>query len=195
MNPSIWWYLSRASGFVALGLLFASLIWGVLLTTRILRSIDRPAWLLDLHRWLGGLALTFTLVHMATLMLDHFVSFSLKDLLIPMASDWQPGPIAWGVVAFWLLLAVQLSSLIMKKLGRKTWRRIHLLAYPMLWLTIMHAGLAGTDIGNPVYRVSVTLAIILTVFVTAFRLLPVPARKKTSPVLEKQEPPPTSSNE
>ena len=54
MNPQIWWYLTRASGIVAWLMLTASVIWGIVLATKAFPEHRRPAWLLDLHRWLGG---------------------------------------------------------------------------------------------------------------------------------------------
>ena len=56
MNPQVWWYLTRASGIVAWLMLTASVIWGIVLSTKAFPEHRRPAWLLDLHRWLGGLA-------------------------------------------------------------------------------------------------------------------------------------------
>ena len=53
MNPQIWWYLARSGGIVAWVLLVASVVWGVLLATRVLKPHDRPAWLLGMHRWLS----------------------------------------------------------------------------------------------------------------------------------------------
>ena len=44
MNPQLWWYFARASGMVAAILLVASLVWGVLMATRALRPVDKPAW-------------------------------------------------------------------------------------------------------------------------------------------------------
>ena len=56
MNPQTWWYMTRASGMIAWLVLGATCLWGILLITRMLKPADRPAWLLDLHRWLGALA-------------------------------------------------------------------------------------------------------------------------------------------
>ena len=74
MNEKVWWYLARSSGIVAMMLLVASVVWGVLLATRALKPHDRPAWLLDLHRWLGGMALVMTALHLLGLVLDGYVS-------------------------------------------------------------------------------------------------------------------------
>ena len=120
MNPQVWWYLTRASGIVAWLMLTASVIWGVVLSTKAFPEHRRPAWLLDLHRWLGGLAVSFTAIHLGALVADSYVHFGLADLLVPYASSWQPGAVALGVVALWLLLAVEVTSLAMKRLPRRS---------------------------------------------------------------------------
>lgn len=59
-DPHIWWYVTRASAMIAWTLLTVSAVWGILLSTRVLRKIDNPGWLRDLHRWMGGSALLMT---------------------------------------------------------------------------------------------------------------------------------------
>ncbi len=119
MNPQFWWYVTRASGIVAWLMLTASVIWGVILSTRAFPEQRRPAWLLDLHRWLGGLTVSFVAIHLIALVADSYVHFDLADLAIPYASDWKPGAVAFGVIAAWLLVAVELTSLAMKRLPKR----------------------------------------------------------------------------
>ena len=83
VDEHFWWYLSRASGMVAWLALSATCLWGILLITRMLKPADRPAWLLDLHRYLGLLAVVFTVVHLLGLVADNFVHFGFKELFIP----------------------------------------------------------------------------------------------------------------
>ncbi len=90
MNPQFWWFLTRASGIVAWLMLTASVIWGIVLSTKAFPEQRRPAWLLDLHRWLGGLTVSFVAIHLAALVADSYVSFGLVDLLVPFASAWKP---------------------------------------------------------------------------------------------------------
>ena len=80
MNPQIWWYLARAGGIVAWRLLTLTVIWGLLLRTRLTPSATRQS-LADLHRFLAGLAVTFTAVHVAGLLLDDYVQLDLVDVL------------------------------------------------------------------------------------------------------------------
>lgn len=193
MDEKIWWYLTRSSGIVALVLLGACLLWGVLLTTRILRRIDRPAWLLDLHRWLGVLAVTFTAVHLLALVADDYLTIGLVELLIPFASEWRPGPVAWGVFALWLLVAVQFSSMFMRRMSRPVWRRFHLLGYLSFWTASIHGATSGTDSGNALYRWGSLAGLSVLVMVTAFRLLPAPPRPPDLPTGAAREPAPTDT--
>jgi hypothetical protein len=96
MNPQLWWQVARAGGLVAYGLLAASTIWGLAVSTRLLGRWPAPGWTLDLHRYLGGLALTFTGIHLADLLLDSYIQFDVLDLLVPFAAAWRPGAVAWG---------------------------------------------------------------------------------------------------
>ncbi len=145
MTSQLWWYLARSSGIVAWALVAASVVWGLFLSTRILGTKPRPAWLLDLHRYLGGLALTFTGIHLVSLVLDSYVHFGLVQLLVPLTSSYRPGAVAWGIVGLYLLLAVELTSLARKRLSKRVWRAAHLLSFPLFALSTVHGLLAGTD--------------------------------------------------
>lgn len=159
MLSSIWWDLTRASANVAWALCLVTILWGVLLTTRVLREMDRPAWLRDLHSWLGGLTVVFTVVHMLTLVQDKYVNFEVVNTLVPFSATYRPLPVALGVISFWVLVLIQGTSLMMKKLSRTTWRRIHMLSYPLYAIIAVHALTAGSDVGTPLYTgVSMSLA-------------------------------------
>ena len=171
MNPQIWWYLARATGMVAWVLLVASVVWGVLLATRVLKPVDRPAWLLVMHRWLAALAVTCTGLHLVALAADSYVHFGWTEMFVPGASPWKTTAVGIGVVAFWLLVIVQVSSLLMRRLPRAVWRRVHYLSYAMVWAVSVHAGLAGTDVSNRVYQFVALLLTITAVSAAMVRVL------------------------
>jgi DMSO/TMAO reductase YedYZ heme-binding membrane subunit len=127
------------------------MVLGVLMTTRALKKIDRPAWMRDIHSWLGGLALIFAGLHMVTLLFDSYVNFSVVDLLLPFSSEWKPIPVAIGIFSFYSLAAVQITSLMMKKMSKTTWRRIHMLSYLLFATVVLHALTSGSDVGKKIF--------------------------------------------
>lgn len=149
MTSELWWYLARASGIVAWAFAMASVVWGMALSTRVLGKRPKPAWLLDLHRYLGGATVVLALVHVAALVADSYVQLDVVDVLVPFASSYQPAPLAAGVIALWLLGAVELTSVFMKRLPRRAWHTIHLASYTVAALGTLHLFTAGTDASHP----------------------------------------------
>lgn len=171
MNPQTWWFLARAGGIVAWVLLALSVAWGLLLSTRLLGRHPAPAWLLDLHRFLGGLAVVFTGLHLAGLVADNYVHFGAAELFVPMASAWKSGAVAWGIVALYLLLAVEVTSLLMRRLPRRLWRGVHFTSFATFFASGMHGSAAGTDAANAVYRWTSVGLVSATVFLVLVRIL------------------------
>ena len=149
----------------------ASVLWGVLLSSRVLRSIDNPVWLQALHRWLAGTALIMTGLHMLSLMLDSWVHFTPTEVLIPLAADYRPWPVALGIVAFYLLVAVYGSSLLRARMPRRLWKALHFGAYVTVVLVSFHAGWSGTDVGAWGYRLTAFALLSLTTVAVLVRVL------------------------
>jgi DMSO/TMAO reductase YedYZ heme-binding membrane subunit len=170
MNPQFWWYITRASGLVAWLMLTASVIWGVVLSTKAFPEQRRPAWLLDLHRWLGGLAVVFVAIHIGALVADDYTHFVLGDLTVPFRSDWKPGAVALGVVAAWFLVAIELTSLAMHRLPKKWWRALHLGSYLTFWLTSLHGAFAGSDRTALLYQVTAVCSIVAVAWAVMYRV-------------------------
>ena len=116
LNSQLSWYAARASGLVAWAVVTLSILWGLALSTRLVRRKGVPAWLLDLHKFLGTLSLVFVGVHVVALWADNFVYFGPRELFVPFASPWRTGAVAWGIAATYLLVAIQLTSWTMKRL-------------------------------------------------------------------------------
>ena len=150
MNLS--WYVARSAGLVAWALVSASVIWGLLVSTRSLSTRPGRGWVLDLHRFLGAVGVVFTAVHVAALAADSYVQFGVADLLVPFASEWRPAAVAYGVVAAYLLVAVEITSLLQRRLRRRVWRAVHLLSFPLWVLATVHLFAAGSDAGSPAVR-------------------------------------------
>jgi predicted ferric reductase len=164
------WYVARAAGLVAWGLLTASVLWGLAISTKTFRGRAKPSWLLDLHRYLGGLATVFTGVHVAALIADSYVHFDLVSVLVPFASTWRPGAVAWGVASFYLVLAVELTSLARRRLPRRVWRLTHFAAFPLFVSATVHMMTAGTDAGTWLVGGAVTVAVTAVSALTGIRV-------------------------
>jgi predicted ferric reductase len=150
VTEKLWWYLARSGGIVAWALLAASVLWGLALASRLFVRRPPAPWLLAVHRWLSGLAVAFTGIHLAGIMLDSYVEFRWLDLVVPFASDWKPLAVAWGVVAFQLLVAVQATSLFKSRLSHRAWRRVHHAALAIYVFSTVHFLTAGTDARSPI---------------------------------------------
>ncbi|MCB9371612.1 MAG: ferric reductase-like transmembrane domain-containing protein [Microthrixaceae bacterium] len=166
----LWWYTARAGGIVAWGLLAASVLWGLALSTKVLGKRPRANWLLDLHQWLGTLTMVFLGVHVAGLMLDSYVDFGVADVLVPFASSWDPAAVAWGIVALYLLLAVELTALARRWLPRKVWRSVHYLSFPLFVLATVHGVAAGTDAATTFAVATVVVVVAMVALLSFVRL-------------------------
>ena len=152
MSGELSWYVARAGGLLAWALSAFSILWGLLITSRALgKRISGPR-LLDLHRFIGGLSVVFVAVHIIGLRLHRYedIHFGFKDVLVPMHSSWHPGAVAYGIVAMYLLIAVEITSLLRRKLPASVWRRLHYSGFVVFLLGSIHALKVGTDVQNPV---------------------------------------------
>ena len=167
MNEQLWWYVARSSGIVAWALVTLSVCWGLMLSTRAAAKASQPKQLLDLHRFLGGLAVTFTAVHLIGLVADGYVHFGWVEILVPWASEWKPTATAWGVIAFYLLVAVEGTSLLMRRLPKPVWRQIHRTSFGLYVFATIHGVQAGTDTANVWYQ----MVMLASINVVAFLLI------------------------
>lgn len=170
-DPHFWWYVTRASAVLAWVVMTAAVLWGIVLSTRVFRGADNPAWLQDLHRYLGGTALVLTLFHMVSLTLDPWLAMPLEHLFVPLVSEYRPVPVALGILAFYVLSAVQLTSLMMKRLPRRLWKAVHYLSYVAVLAVAVHGAYAGTDAGAAWYQGVATVIVTASVLALIVRIV------------------------
>jgi predicted ferric reductase len=146
MGSKITWYVARSSGLVAWALIVITIVWGLLLATRVLGRRPTPAWLLNLHRYLGALALAFLGVHVGAILLDSYTDFSVVNVVVPFTGNWDPVAVAWGIVAMYLLVAIEVTSLLRHRMSQRLWHAVHLTSYFVFALSTVHVLSAGTDV-------------------------------------------------
>jgi DMSO/TMAO reductase YedYZ heme-binding membrane subunit len=128
-GTTAFWYASRATGIVALLLLTAVLVLGILVNRQgRLPGLPRFA-VTSLHRNISLLAVAFVAVHVLTAVLDTYVSIPLASAVVPFDSGYERLWLGLGAISFDLMLAMIITSLIRGRLNRILWRAIHLLAY------------------------------------------------------------------
>jgi DMSO/TMAO reductase YedYZ heme-binding membrane subunit len=139
------WYATRATGLVALVLLTMSMALGLLSSVR----FQRPDWprfvTLGLHRNVSLLALGFTCIHVLTTVLDNFVSIPIPDAFIPFISHYRPLWVGFGAIAFDLMLALIITSLLRTRMSLRSWQLVHWAAYLCWPVAVLHGLGTGTD--------------------------------------------------
>jgi predicted ferric reductase len=145
------WYLTRATGLVALVLLTLSMAFGLLSSVR----YQRPAWprfvTIALHRNTALLALAFTFIHIVTTLADSFVPIHVQDVVIPFISAYRPVWLGLGAIAFDLMLALTVTSLLRARMSYPAWRLVHWTSYLCWPIAVVHGLGTGTD--TPVHWV------------------------------------------
>jgi len=180
VNSKLLWY-ARSSGLVAWFLLAAAVVWGLAISTKALGARPRPAWLLDLHRFLGAAAVVFSGIHVASIVLETYVHFGLVEVLVPFTGTWHPVAVAWGIAGVYLLVAIEITSLLRTRLPQRTWRATHYLSFPLFALTTIHGLSAGTDRHTALMRVAVFTATAAVVGLTALRVADTERQDVTRP--------------
>jgi len=144
-GPSPLWFLTRGTGLVALALLSACVVLGILTNVR----FAGPRWprflTAGLHRNLSLLALIFVVIHAATTVLDSYAPIRWLDAVIPFVSVYRPLWLGLGAIAFDLLLALAATSLFRVRLGHRMWRRTHWAAYACWPVAVVHGLGTGSD--------------------------------------------------
>ena len=88
-----------------------------------------------------------------------------------MASSWRPGAVAWGVVATYLLVAIQVTSWLMRRLPRRVWHSIHLGSFPLFGMASVHGFQSGADRGTLFVQWLALTGGTLVMFLALFRIL------------------------
>jgi Ferric reductase like transmembrane component len=146
VGPSALWYLTRATGAVALVLLTASVVIGVANVGRV-QAVGWPRFVIEgVHRNISLLAIVVLLVHVVTSVLDPFASIHVIDAIVPFTSSYRPIWLGLGAFASDLLLAIAITSMVRRHLGHAVWRATHWLAYLCWPVAVLHTVGTGSDV-------------------------------------------------
>jgi predicted ferric reductase len=170
VTSQVLWYSARAAGIVAWALAAGAVIWGLVVSTRAVAARPRPAWWFDLHRFLGGAAVAFVAIHVLSIVLDGYVHFGLVNVLVPLTGSWHPVAVAWGIVAMYLLIAVEVTSLLRRRIPRRVWRGVHFATFGLYLVATLHGFAAGTDAWSVAFTAAATASLLVVGALTLLRV-------------------------
>jgi DMSO/TMAO reductase YedYZ heme-binding membrane subunit len=164
------WYVARATGIVTLGLLTASVLIGILTSFR-WSSPTWPRFVVEfIHRNVSLLVLVFLAVHVVTVVADGFAPIRWIDVVVPFVSAYRPFWLGLGAVAFDLLLALVVTSLVRHRLGYTTWRLVHWLAYLCWPVAVLHGLGTGSDTKSGLVLLFTAVCVVAVLIAAALRV-------------------------
>ncbi|HEY6429539.1 MAG TPA: ferric reductase-like transmembrane domain-containing protein, partial [Acidimicrobiales bacterium] len=173
------WYLTRATGLVALMMLSATVVIGVVASVG-WTSERWPRFLSQsVHRNLSLFCIALIGVHVVTTVGDGYVPIGLADAIIPFRSPYRPFWVGLGAVAFDMLLAVAVTSALRRRIGVAAWRGVHWLAYACWPIAVVHGLGAGSDARVPGAMLVLVLCAAAVAAALAWRLAAGRARSVT----------------
>lgn len=145
-NPKVYWYLSRATAFVSLSILWLSMALGIGITNKMARLWPGAPAAFAIHEYVSLLGLAFAVFHALILLGDHYINFTVAQIFIPFSTtNYRPTWTGIGQLGFYLWLIVTFSFYVRSRIGQKTWRALHYLSFAMYLMGLVHGLFAGTD--------------------------------------------------
>jgi len=145
-SPKAYWYLSRATAFVSLTILWLSMALGLGISNKMARLWPGAPAAFAIHEYVSLLGLAFALFHALVLLGDHYINFTVAQIFMPFSTlDYRPTWVGIGQIGFYLWLVVALSFYVRSRIGQKTWRVLHYLSFAMYIMGLLHGLFSGTD--------------------------------------------------
>jgi methionine sulfoxide reductase heme-binding subunit len=164
------WYASRATGVVALLLLTAVLLLGLLVSRQgRLPGLPRFA-VTGLHRNLSLIAVVFIALHVLTAVADGYVDIPLTAAVVPLASPYERLWLGLGAVSLDIMIAVVVTSLLRRHLSRRVWRGVHLFAYASWPIAWVHSVYSSGDLQHGALFVLAVACAVVVVIAVIWRL-------------------------
>jgi predicted ferric reductase len=171
IDNHIFWYISRASALLAFILLFISIILGSGMKIPFLARLTARWENFDLHQFTAVLASGLIIVHIFSLLGDNYLGFNLQSLLVPLASPYRTIWIALGVIGFYVLIVIAVSSFLRRHINRTIWKVIHVISYILFFIILYHSIRSGTDSSTLWVRILYVISGTCVAFLGLWRLL------------------------
>ncbi len=164
------WVGTRIFAFLSYFAIAGSVIYGLLLSTKILDAIAHRPVTFALHQDLAAIGLGLAGIHVALLGLDATQPFTLSDMLIPFAAPYRPVWVGIGQVALYLVAIVTASFYVRRRIGQRAWRLLHYVTFLAFAGATAHGIMSGTDTATTWAWWTYVVTTTVVVFLTAYRI-------------------------
>lgn len=178
------WYSVRALGFLAYIVLACSVLYGLLLSTKILDAIVHRPVSFALHKDLAIVAMILATLHGALLIFDASFSFTPFAILVPFQSPYSPITVGIGQITFYLSLVVTASFYVRRRIGQKAWRILHYLTFVAFIGATLHGIMSGSDSGQRWAFYLYVGTVAMAVFLLTYRIAISLAARRHRPVAQ-----------
>jgi sulfoxide reductase heme-binding subunit YedZ len=124
-----------------------------------------------LHRDLASIGLALALVHAAVLMIDRSVPYSPAEIIVPFSGPYRPIWVGAGQLTLGISIVVLFSFYVRRRIGQKSWRRLHYLSFLAFLGATAHGLMAGTDTGAAWVGAGYVLVTAIVMFLIAYRIV------------------------
>jgi predicted ferric reductase len=167
----VYWHMARSAGMVAYLSLWGSVLWGLMVTNKVLDGAVKPLITFEMHQFLSILALAFSGFHAFILLGDRYIRFGLAELLIPFRSPYEPLWVGLGVLSMYLVAVLVVSFYVRRRIGHRAWRLLHYASFFGWVMATLHGLLSGSDSGTLVMQAIYFAATASVGFLLTYRIL------------------------
>jgi methionine sulfoxide reductase heme-binding subunit len=165
------WVATRLVAFLSYFAITGSVVYGLLLSTKILDAVAHRPVSFALHQDLAAIGFGLAGVHAVLLGLDATVPFSLGDMLVPFVAPYRPLWVGVGQLTLYVVGVVIASFYLRRRIGQRTWRLLHYLTFISFVGATAHGIMSGSDSGTAWAWWSYVGATALVVFLTGYRIV------------------------
>ncbi len=170
-SHQLFWIASRSFGTIAMILLGVSVAVGLAMSGRMAGRPATRAKLRRFHEAATLVTLGLIAAHAGLLLLDSYLRPGLAGITIPFVLGYRSLFTGIGIIAGWLAVVIGASFYVRKRIGTRTWRKLHRFAIVTYALALLHVLGAGTDASSPWMLATLTGLTAPIVFAGSYRLL------------------------
>jgi sulfoxide reductase heme-binding subunit YedZ len=143
--------LSSDIGLVAVGLLTANILLGLLMSVGynpMRRWPRRRVKLFTLHNWTGYTALATAALHPIVVLFSSTAGFRPRDIAVPIWSPTQPVENTLGAIGLYFVAFAVLTSYFRHVFGFRRWKQLHYTTYAAAVVFFVHSLLTDPELKN-----------------------------------------------